>query len=224
LRFIKLRQGNFDYAYVRDTERIMDDLKLRSSAPCSYKFEYFYSVKDFLAKRKNINISDIDKKFILKFDKEMKKLKFYFHISEDNRIKYRKEDKTGKSLFDSFFLEIKFFNGFISLELNTRTEQMLQNRDYFDNAPEYIKKLLANSYGGCAFSIEGNFCKKYKSKNRNKLVKEKKCKYMAIYTIESKEIIKCCGVTWFKFIPVISELSGYVKLIKDVYKYVDNKN
>jgi hypothetical protein len=207
LKLIKLLQDNYDYVYVRYIEKEMDD-SMGREVFLYYRFEYFCSVNDFLTKETN-HISDRDKKFILKFDKEMKKMDYYFHITNDGRIKYRKDD---------FFLEIKFFKGFISLELNTKTEYMSQKHDYFDNVPEYIKKSLANSYGSCSNSIENNQCKKCYSKNRNKLFLQKKCKYMVIYTIEGKEIIKCWALPWFKFIPIISELSEYVKLIKYVYK------
>jgi hypothetical protein len=213
MSFIKLWQDHYDHAYVRATEEYPIDWCLTSAHEFRYKFERFRSVKDFLTKKKK-NISGRDKKFILRFDKDMKKLGFYFHITYKGRIKYRKENKTRKT----FFLEIMFLKEFISLELITRTNQMLQYRNYFDDAPDYIKELLANSYGGCANSIECGICKKRNSKNRDKVVKEKKCKYMAIYTIKNREIIKCCMVKWFEFIPIISELPVYVKLIKAFYK------
>ena len=146
-------------------------------------------------------ITDIDKAFIISFDKEIKGFGYDFgggigdgYCWGKYMIIYAKTGVKTKSVSARIFIREK------SIVLRLFFNNIDKHRGFIENAPQHIKDVFTGNYGNCSCNPKKDNCRMRKT-----------------YTINDKVIEKCSGVVFEFGHPTVEKLPDYINLLKEFY-------
>jgi hypothetical protein len=160
-------------------------------------------MKNVLAEERFNIISEDNKAFIQAFDKEISKLGYGFGGNIGSgfcwgkyMIIYSKIAVKSKQVAARIYIREN------SIVLRLFLNKIDKHREYIENAQGFIKEAFTGEHGTC------NHC-------RNDIGGI--CKFRKTYTLESKFIEKCNGITFEFWEPNLEKLPDYVSLLKEFY-------
>ena len=146
-------------------------------------------------------ITDINKEFIISFNKEIENFGYSFgggigdgYCWGKYMIIYTKTGVKAKNVAARIFIRE---NGIV---LRMFFNNIDKHRSYIENAPEHIREVFTGSHGDCSCNP-----------------KKENCRMRKTYTINGRTIEKCSGVVFEFWSPTIEKLPDYIDLFKEFH-------
>jgi len=159
------------------------------------------SIEEILSEDRFNIISEVDKAFIIDFDKNINVLGYDFggaigdgYCWGKYMIIYSKTGVKSKQVIARFFIRDN------SIVLRLFFNNIDKHRNYIEAAPECVKSVFINNHGNCSCNP-----------------KKENCRMRKTYTIADNQIEKCSGVVFEFRNPIAENLVEYINLLTEFY-------
>ncbi|QVK18002.1 hypothetical protein KHQ81_14430 [Mycoplasmatota bacterium] len=160
-------------------------------------------MRELLCEKRFDIISNKDKEFIIKFNKEMNKLG-YGHKNVIGpgycwgkyMIIYSKLGIKSKKIVSRIYIRKE------SIVLRLYLNKINRHKEYIENSEDFIQKAFISEYGDCG-----------KCHNNH----DGECKFRKSYSLHDTLYNKCNGTTFEFGNPTTEKLSGYIGLLREFY-------